>query len=96
MIVERKRTPMTAASNSNSGMLTYLIGATLTLPTRKQVPTLVAKLGTVFKSATDATATAEALTNIWNSFSLSGQWQLLLRVLFKNNSGEKRYRFNIF
>ena len=87
---------MTAASNSNSGMLTCLIGATLHLPTRKQVQTLVAKLGTVFKYATDATATTEALTNIWNSFLLFGEWQLLLRVLFKNNSGEERYRFNIF
>ena len=50
----------------------------------------MAKLGTVFRHATAATATAEAATNIWISFSLSGEWQLLLRVLFNVTSGEEK------
>ena len=77
MIVERRRTPVTAASDSNLGMLLCLIRAALHLPIKKQILTIVAKLGTVFKYATDATATADASTNIWTSFSLSGEWQLL-------------------
>ena len=65
MMVERRRTPMTAASNSNLGTLICLIGATLNLPIKKEVSTSMDNLGTVFKYATAATATAEASTNIW-------------------------------
>ena len=52
----------------------------------------MAKLETVFKHATAATATTEASTNIWFSFSLSGGWQLLLRVLFNVTSGKEKYK----
>ena len=87
---------MTVVSISNLGMLICLIGAILYLPIKKQVSTLVANLGTASKYATDATATAEASTNIWTSFSLSGEWQLLMRVLFNVTSGEENYKFNLF
>ena len=78
---------MTAASKSNLGMLMCLIGATLHLPIKKEVSTSVAKLGTVFKYATAATATDEASTNIWTS---------VYGVLFNVSSGEERNKFNFF
>ena len=52
VIVERRRTPITAASISNLGMLIFSIGATLHLPIEKPISTSVAMLGIVFKYAT--------------------------------------------
>ena len=95
MMVERRRTPMTTASNCNLGILICLNGATLHLPIKKQVSTSVAKLGTVstMQRLQLPQLRRQKIYGLHFHFLMNGNsyW-----VLFNVTSGEEKYNSKFF